>query len=102
MKTSLPEVSAATTLRIFVVGAVVIIAMLCSLAVFGVQQDRLAREHIREGQCIYLQDALQIAKQRIATPLTGYSQALTSYYETSEANYLKYLQRQIASNACTV
>jgi hypothetical protein len=101
MKTSLTQVSSATTLRLFVVGAVVIIAMLCSLAVFGVQQDRMAREQIRESQCSYLQGALQTAKRRIATPLTGYSEVLTNYYETSEANYLEYLQQQIASNFCT-
>lgn len=102
MKISAPGINAAVTLRLFVVGAVVIVAMLCSLAVFGMQQDRMAREHIRESQCSYLQGALQTAKQRIATPLTGYSEALTQYYETSEANYLNYLQQQIASNACTV
>lgn len=101
MKTSLTQVNAATTLRLFVVGAVVIIAMLCSLAVFGVQQDRIAREQIRESQCSYLQGALQTAQRRIAMPLTGYSEALTNYYETSEANYLQYLQQQIVSNSCT-
>jgi len=100
MKTTLLEVNTATTLRLFVVGAVVVIAMLCSLAVFGVQQDRIAREHSRENQCSYLRSALQTAQQRIATPLTGFSEALTHYYETSEANYLNYLQQQISSNTC--
>ena len=101
MKTTILDLNASTTLRLFVVGTVVIIAMLCSLAVFGVQQDRIAREQIRESQCSYLRGALQTAQRRIETPLTGYSESLTRYYEDSEANYLRYLQQQIASNSCT-
>ncbi len=96
------DISSSTTLRLFVVGAVLIIARLCSLAVFGVQHDRMAPEQVRASQCSYLRGALQTAQHLISTPLTGYSEALTDYYQTSEANYLRYLQQQLSSNGCAV
>ncbi len=94
MKVRAYDLSTATTLKLFVVGAVVVLALLCSLAVFGLQQDRNSREQMRLRQCTYLEGAMQTAQARIETPNESSNQ------KTSETDYLAYLKQELVMQSC--
>ncbi len=94
------ELNTATTLKLFAIGALVVIAVLCSLAVFGMQQDRLAREQLRSHQCGYLTGAVQTVRKNESSQPTLTTDAPVSAGAASRVAYLNYLEQQLQMHAC--